>query len=188
MTQATINWGLVYQEYTDPTNVSEAVRMLAESIDDAVTTIEASILVAQEPPAARVTTLATQVIPTGVDTAVSWAAGGASYDNHGMYNPAFPTRLTPTATGLYLLTASTGWFAAGALVGSKSVGIRHNTSGIVSQDNLVATAAVGLEDSCSLVWTVSGLGEYFEMFVSQNTAGNQSIGQSFFQALKLRDF
>jgi hypothetical protein len=177
MTQATVDWGLVYQEYSDPADVAAAVQALAESIDDAVTLIDTDLAAGQQQPGVIVGSFALQPIPNGgVDTVLSFAGGGPQYDNNLMYVPGTPTRLTFNRTGVFVICGQAGWFSAGSAVGSKSVIIKHNVAGTIAEDNLQAFAASGLEDCVSVIYPITAIGQYVELYVSQTTAGVQNIG------------
>lgn len=53
-----------------------------------------------------------QSIPDNTATAITWLT--EQWDTAGMFNPAFPTRLTPTLDGLWWVTASIIWDTSAA--------------------------------------------------------------------------
>lgn len=187
MTQATADWGLVYQEYSDPADVAGAIQALAESIDDAVTIVEADLASAQQQPGVAVRSTALQAIPNGgVDTVLSFAGGGTLYSNDLMWVIGTPTRVTFNHTGLYVICGNVNWFSAGGLAGSKSVIIKHNIAGTISEDNLAAPGAFGVEDCASVIYPITAIGQYVELYAANTTAGVQNVGTVQLFAARLR--
>ncbi|RYJ26489.1 hypothetical protein CU044_3782 [Streptomyces sp. L-9-10] len=99
----TTSRGYPYPLYTDPQNPPGDLQALATAVNNDVGVLDAARLAALDEPTCRLTAQSAPIsVPGSTTTTLTWQS--APYDNAGMWNPATPTFLTFTVTGIYLLS------------------------------------------------------------------------------------
>lgn len=133
--------------------------------------------------AALFRTLATpQAIPTGAAyvTAVSFPT--VLFDTDGMYDAGNPTRLTVQHAGVYEIQASGGFVANAA--GDRAAAIKLNGATLLTQAEGRAPGVFFWAGGVA-VTQVCAAGDYFELYMVQNTGANLNTGDCFFSCFAI---
>lgn len=163
-------WSLVYQTYSDPADISDAVRDLADSADVAVQTLYNDAALGAAKPAARMATTTAQSIPDNTSTDLTWPAGSEYYDNDGMIDNTITTnRITFQRTGIYMVSIR-ATFDAVAGSGMRQISVTSSALGIVARRANVGITGAGAVVHILIVFPVFAVGQ-FATFQALHTSG-----------------
>jgi hypothetical protein len=152
MTANTAAWGLTYQTFSDPADISQAVQDLADTADTAVQSMYDAQAIGAAKPAMRAATTTTQSIPNNVSTVLTWPAGSESFDNDTMWDDSVTSStLTFTRTGIYLVALRCTYVATASGGGVRQISFTHSTLGIVARNTQLGTISDGAALSTTAV-------------------------------------
>jgi hypothetical protein len=144
MTANTATWGLTYQTFTDPADISQAIQDLADTADTAVQSLYDAQAIGAAKPAMRAATTATQSIPNNTDTNLTWGAGSESFDNDAMWDDSVTNgTLVFTHAGVYLVSMRLTYLATASGGGVRRLTFTHSTLGVVARNTQLGTVSDG---------------------------------------------
>lgn len=142
MTATTPTYSLVYQVFSDPADISQAVQDLADSADTAVQGLYDAQAIGAAKPSSRIATTTTQSIPDSVDTLLTWPAGSVDLDLDTMWdNSVTSSTLTFAHTGIYLVSLRVTYAATASGGGVRSVSFTHSALGVVARNTQLGTVS-----------------------------------------------
>jgi len=160
MTATTTTWGLVYQTFTDPADISQSIQDLADTADTAVQSLYDARAIGAAKPAMRAATSTTQSIPNNTDTNLTWPAGSQSFDNDTMWDNSITNgTLVFTHAGIYLVALRCTYVATASGGGVRRVTFTHSTLGIVARNTQLGTVSDGAALSTTVAVPVYTPGE-----------------------------
>lgn len=186
MTASTPTWGLVYQTFTDPADISAAVQALADSIDVDVQSLYDAQAIGAAKPAARMATSVAQSIPNNADTNVTWPAGSEDFDNDTMIDNTISTdRITLTSTGIYMVAARLTFVATGSGGGVRQMSFTHSTLGIVGRNCQLGTVSAGAAVFITAIVPCYVAGQFITFQAFQTSTAALNVGARHAQAFRL---
>lgn len=179
-------WSLVYQVFSDPADISDAVQDLADSIDTAVDSLYDAQAIGAAKPAGRMATAVAQSIPNNAATNITWPAGSETFDNDSMIDNTITTdRITLTSTGIYLVALRTTFLATAAGGGVRQLTFTHSTLGVVARNSQLGTVSAGAAPFIAVAVPCYVAGQFitFQAYQTSSAALNITTRQA--QAFRL---
>lgn len=140
MTATTTDWSLVYQTFTDPADISQAIQDLADSADTAVQSMYDAQAIGAAKPAMRAATVTTQSLANNTDTNLTFPAGSERFDNDTMWDDSITNgTLVFTHAGIYLVALRCTFVATASGGGVRRVTFTHSTLGVVARNTQLGT-------------------------------------------------
>lgn len=186
MTATTANFSLVYQTFSDPADISQAIQDLADSADTAVQSLYDAQALGAAKPAGRMATGTAQSIPNNTNTTLTWPAGSESFDNDSMIDNTITTdRITFTHTGIYLVALRTSFVSTASGAGVRQAAVTHSSLGVVARNSQAGTVSDGAAPFITIVVPCYVAGQYvtFQAFQTSSVALNVSTRMA--QAFRL---
>jgi hypothetical protein len=144
MTANTATWGLTYQTFTDPADISQSIQDLADTADTAVQSLYDAQAIGAAKPAMRAATTATQSIPDNTNTNLTWGAGSESFDNDSMWDDSVTNdTLVFTHAGIYLVSLRCTFLATASGGGVRQIAFTHSSLGLVARNAQLGTVSDG---------------------------------------------
>lgn len=186
MTANTSTWGLTYQVFTDPADISQAIQDLADTSDTAVQSLYDAQAIGEAKPAMRAATSANQSIPNNTDTTLTWGAGSESFDNDAMWDDSVTNgTLVFTHAGIYLVALRLTYLATASGGGVRRLTFTHSTLGIVARNTQLGTVNDGAVLSTTAVVPVYTPGETMTFQGLQTSGAALNTATKQLQAFRL---
>lgn len=179
-------WSLVYQTYTDPADISDAIQDLADSADTAVQTMYDAQAIGAAKPACRASTTTAQSIANNTNTTITWPAGSQQFDNDAMWDDTITTdRITFTRTGIYLVALRVTFIATAAGGGVRQTSFTHSTLGIFARNTQLGTVNDGAVPFITAVVPCTVAGQFVTFQAFQTSSAALNITTRHVQAFRL---
>jgi hypothetical protein len=186
MTATTPTYGLVYQTFSDPADISQAIQDLADSADTAVQSLYDAQAIGEAKPAMRAATSTTQSIPNNTDTTLTWGAGSESFDNDAMWDDTVTNgTLVFTHTGVYLVSMRLTYLATASGGGVRRLTFTHSTLGIVARNTQLGTVSDGAVLSTVAVVPVYVAGQTMTFQALQTSSAALNVATKQLQSFRL---
>ena len=164
-------FNLVYQEFTDVSDISQAIQDLADSVDTAVQSLYDDQAIGAAKPAARMATTTAQSLPNNADTTLTWPAGSEYFDNDNMIDNTITTdRITFTSTGIYAVSLRCTFASTAAGGGVRQVSFNHSALGVVCRNAQLGTVSADAAITILAVMPCYTAGEFIQFSGSQNSS------------------
>lgn len=180
-------WNLVYQEFTDIADISDAIQDLADSADVAVQSLYNAQTAGYTKIACRMTTATTQSIPNNTNTTITWPAGSEYFDNNTMIDNSITTdRITFTTTGIYLVSGRVTFASTGSGGGVRQVSVTHSAFvDVVGRNAQLGTVSSDAAISFALIVPAYVSGQFVTFQAYQNSSVALNLNTHQVQAFRL---
>lgn len=164
-------FNLVYQEFSDLADISQAVQDLADSVDTAVQGLYDDQAIGAAKPAARMSTTVALSLPNNSDTTLTWPAGSEYFDNDSMIDNTITTdRITFTSAGIYAVSLRCTFASTASGGGVRQVSFTHSSLGVVARDAQLGTVSSDAALSVLVVVPCYVAGQFIQFSAFQNSS------------------